>query len=132
MGMGKRAAIILDDDPVILKIVSMAFRLWGYEVEAYGNVGESPMATERHPSTCQAEAPCYDVLVTDNLMPGTSGLELLHMRRDAGCKIPRRILISGNLDADQAATAHALGCDVLAKPFSMEDLDRLLHGEPSA
>ncbi len=54
------------------------------------------------------------------------------MRREIGCKIPRRILISGNLSAEQAETAHALGCAVLTKPFSMEQLDQLLHGEQDA
>lgn len=57
---------------------------------------------------------------------------MLQLRREAGCKIPRRILISGNLSAEQAEAAHALGCAVLTKPFSMEQLDRLLHGEQEA
>lgn len=127
--MSKKAVIVLDDDPLILRVISVSLRNWGYQVDAFENVAASPMSRQRHAADCQAERHCYDVLITDNVMPETSGLELLRQRKQAQCKIPRWILISGNLTAKQEAAARALGCEVLFKPFGMDELRRLLEPE---
>jgi len=64
----------------------------------------------------------FDLLLTDQRMPGFQGLELIDAARLAGIDIPA-ILITAFADDATRARVRALGdTSVLGKPFEMSDL----------
>jgi two-component system NtrC family sensor kinase len=66
----------------------------------------------------------FDVVFSDVVMPGMTGLDLARAIRDRGIGVPI-VLTSG--DSLVLAQDSSLGFDLLQKPYSVEDLSRLLH-----
>jgi DNA-binding response OmpR family regulator len=67
----------------------------------------------------------YDAIITDIVMPGFSGLDVLRaFRRVAASSAV--IVMSGVDDARFATTARSLGAAFLAKPFDSGELVRIL------
>lgn len=63
----------------------------------------------------------YDVVITDNQMPGILGIDLIPIIRGTGSKI---IFMSGSFVSDTVIHAKKLGVDkFLVKPFNILDLD---------
>jgi CheY-like chemotaxis protein len=65
----------------------------------------------------------YDLLITDNKMPGLSGVELIEKVHSAHMELPI-ILASGAMPADTECLQLAA---VLPKPFFMGDLLNIVH-----
>lgn len=64
----------------------------------------------------------YDLLVTDNLMPKLTGIELIQQLREKGIMIPA-VLISGYGTArTQIEKLGAHNAVFVAKPYSMEEI----------
>src|SRR5206468_9143309 len=64
----------------------------------------------------------FDLILSDVVMPGKSGLELLEDLKKAGVKTPI-ILISGQANIEMAVKATKLGAlDFLEKPLSADKL----------
>jgi two-component system, response regulator YesN len=69
-----------------------------------------------------------DLLVTDLMMPDIDGIELIRSVRRNGMAATI-IAISGADESVYLSVANRLGVDyVLRKPFTIEDLQRLLSG----
>jgi two-component system, response regulator YesN len=69
-----------------------------------------------------------DLLVTDLMMPDIDGIELIRSVRRNGMAATI-IAISGADESVYLSVANRLGVDyVLPKPFTIEDLQRLLSG----
>jgi FixJ family two-component response regulator len=66
------------------------------------------------------------LLLTDQRMPGLSGLEVIEATRAAGMGIPA-ILITAFLDTAVHDRACAFSTPVLEKPFEMTDLMALVR-----
>lgn len=64
----------------------------------------------------------YDLLITDNLMPRISGVELIRMLRVAGMELPV-IMATGTLPRHELA-----GLPTLLKPFTYEELLDTVRG----
>ncbi|MFO7813651.1 MAG: response regulator [Pelovirga sp.] len=71
---------------------------------------------------------CADALITDNQMPGMSGLELIQWLTDRGCKLPkhRRAVISGSWSSEEYDQAQQLGCKIFQKPASVDEIHQWL------
>lgn len=63
----------------------------------------------------------FDLLITDQLMPGCTGLEALARLRSVGYAMPA-LLITAFPDADTRVRANRLHALVLAKPFALTEL----------
>ncbi len=110
---GAARILIIDDDPKVLSVLSS-------------------LLSERHlckTATSAREAldymreATYDLVLSDIMMPGMSGLELLH-------EITRLkletvvVLISGNLNIQSAIEAMRRGAfDYITKPFNLSDVE---------
>jgi two-component system nitrogen regulation response regulator NtrX len=109
----KAHLLLVDDDPNTLASLSRAFRLAGHEATVCDN---APRALEL------LRTETFDLILSDVVMPGKSGIELLEDLRNAGLKTPI-ILISGQANVEMAVKATKLGAlDFLEKPLSTEKL----------
>ena len=104
---------MVDDDPNTLASLSRAFRLAGHEATVSDNAA-------RALELLRTES--FDLILSDVVMPGKSGLELLEDLKKAGVKTPI-ILISGQANIEMAVHATKLGAlDFLEKPLSTDKL----------
>jgi two-component system nitrogen regulation response regulator NtrX len=109
----KAHLLLVDDDPNTLASLSRAFRLAGHEATVCDNAGRALelLRTET-----------FDLILSDVVMPGKSGLELLEDLKKNGVKTPI-VLISGQANIEMAVRATKLGAlDFLEKPLSTEKL----------
>jgi DNA-binding NtrC family response regulator len=109
----KAHLLIVDDDPNTLASLSRAFRLAGHEATVCDNAA-------RALELLRGET--FDLILSDVVMPGKSGLELLEDLKTAGLKMPI-VLISGQANIEMAVRATKLGAlDFLEKPLSTDKL----------
>ncbi len=109
----KAHLLLVDDDPNTLASLSRAFRLAGHEATVCDNANRALdlLRTET-----------FDLVLSDVVMPGKSGLELLDDLKKNGVKIPI-VLISGQANIEMAVKATKLGAlDFLEKPLSTDKL----------
>lgn len=71
-----------------------------------------------------ADADRFDVVFTDVVMPGMTGLDLTRAIRDRGIGVPV-VLTTGYSQA--LSQGGSLGFEVVQKPYSIEELSRVLH-----
>jgi len=109
----KANLLLVDDDANTLASLSRAFRLAGHEATVCDNA-------TRAVELLRSEK--FDVIFSDVVMPGKSGLEFLEEIKNAGVKAPV-ILISGQANIEMAVRATKLGAlDFLEKPLSTDKL----------
>ncbi len=109
-----RTVYVVDDDPGVLELVSEVLKLHGYEVKAFSNPA---LAAEN----IRRGDPAPELLVTDQLMPEMTGLELIANMRET-CPRMRSVVISGSRDATDLLSI-PLGSDAFVqKPFSIPAL----------
>ena len=113
--MPPRTVLIVEDDPVILRLLEVNFELEGLEVLlAEDGADGLELAKERRP----------DLVVTDIMMPKLSGIELVEsLKADpmtAG--IPIILLSAKAQTADLKAGMDAGADDYVTKPFEPLDL----------
>jgi two-component system nitrogen regulation response regulator NtrX len=109
----KAHLLLVDDDHNTLASLSRAFRLAGHEATVCDNAA-------RAVDLLRSET--FDLILSDVVMPGKSGLELLADLKKAGVKTPI-VLISGQANIEMAVKATKLGAlDFLEKPLSTDKL----------
>ena len=118
-GHGQHILYVDDDESQVFLIKRMLER-WGYRVSAYLEQREALDAL-------LADAPSFDLVVTDFNMPGLSGLEVARAIRDARPDLPV-ILVSGYITDELRAQAEAVGVrELIAKPHEVEELRDTVH-----
>ncbi len=107
--------LIVDDDPVTLKLLSSRFSSWGHTVQATMD-GEEALTLVR-------EKP-IDIVVSDWLMPGIDGLELCRRIRgmEEAAYIYLIMISTQDSKADILQGLESGVDDYLAKPIDMETL----------
>jgi len=107
--------LVVDDDPVILRLLEVNFEMEGFEVltAADGEAGLA-VAVARQP----------DVIVSDVMMPRMSGLELARaLKADAATAAIPLILLSAKAQVhDVRAGMDAGADDYVTKPFEPLEL----------
>jgi DNA-binding response OmpR family regulator len=106
--------LIAEDEPVMLMAVEAKLKSEGFEVTATADGSEALKAYE-------AESP--DLIITDILMPYTSGLELIGIVKSTQGKNIPIIVLSGIGEEETVLEAFQLGADdFLTKPFNPVEL----------
>jgi DNA-binding response OmpR family regulator len=107
--------LVVDDDPVILKLLEVNFQMDGFDVVCARD-GEEALAVAR------SRQP--DVIVTDVMMPKVSGLDLLAaIREDPATKGIPVLLLSARAQATDVREGLEAGADdYVTKPFEPLDL----------
>ncbi len=76
-------------------------------------------------TTCPMQTPCYNIVLSDNQMPGMTGLDFFQLQTQNGCKIlpHHKALISGNLSTKNQRTAKEMGYKIFHKPTPLSQID---------
>jgi DNA-binding response OmpR family regulator len=107
--------LVVEDDPVILRLLEVNFELEGFSVLlAHDGAEGIELARTRQP----------DVVITDIMMPRTSGLELLTaLKDDPDTKAIPVILLSAKAQTSDLKLGLEAGADdYVTKPFEPLDL----------
>jgi CheY-like chemotaxis protein len=108
-----RHILVVDDDEVVLGAVCKALRTDPYEIDTAQSADE---ALKRLSESS------YRVVITDLMMPGMDGLELLQRIREMGAK-SETIMITGYPTIQTALRAKRLGAfEYVTKPFTRQEL----------
>ena len=113
-GKGERIAIV-DDDQSIANLSHMALGQTGYD-------GRVLPDAESCLEVLRADPQAFSLVLTDQTMPGMTGIELLRELRALAIPVPV-IISSGYAKLVEPAELEQLGnCAFLAKPFELEQL----------
>ena len=109
----KAHLLLIDDDANTLASLSRAFRLAGHDATVCDNaLRAAELIRNDH----------FDLILSDVVMPGKTGLELLEELKKLGVETPI-VLISGQANIETAVKATRLGAlDFLEKPVSTDKL----------
>jgi DNA-binding response OmpR family regulator len=126
--MADSTVLVVDDDPVILKLLEVNFEMEGFTVL---------VARDGQEGIDVARADQPDLIVSDIMMPKVSGLELVTaLKGDAATsEIPIILLSAKAQNADVRSGLDAGADDYVTKPFEPLDLvdrvNRLLEARAS-
>jgi two-component system response regulator AtoC len=113
--------LVAEDDPEVRSFLSHALECQRYSVEAVHDGEEALNAL------AETKGGAYSAVLLDLLMPRRGGLETLRIIRRDFHTLPV-IMISAASSVENVATAMKNGAtDFLGKPFSHEDLNRVLN-----
>lgn len=117
--MNAARVLVVEDDRSMLTMLLELLNDWGYET-AGATSGEGALA--------EIDRRCPQVVISDLVMPGMSGLELLQaIRSKKQCDVSF-FLITGMASVSVAVTAITEGADeCLLKPFQPETLHARLE-----
>jgi DNA-binding response OmpR family regulator len=106
----KKKILIVDDEPAIIKIVSVKLRISGFDVVTASD-------GQRALDLVNTESP--DVMLLDVLMPGVDGFEVLQKLRSVS-QLP---VIVFSARAENGHKALSLGADdFISKPFDVSEM----------
>ena len=105
--------LVVDDVPGMQEILNHSLSGEGYRVATASSGDEALTRLEEHE---------FDVIVSDIVMPGVGGLEILEKSRLLDPRVAV-ILMTGHATLDTAIAALRRGaCDYLEKPFPLDEL----------
>jgi len=110
--------LIIEDEPDLCTYLARLFSKDGYAVEAIGDAENAYAWLDNN-----ADNP-PDMVITDVMLPGQSGLDLLAMIRqdDRLARLPV-VVLTARADAESAVAAFAAGADdFVSKPFNSAEL----------
>lgn len=113
--------VVAEDDPHILRVISMWLTREGHEVlEARNGLAALELLKSSSPNT----------LITDINMPGLDGLELLKRVRADGIMLEKIIVLTNRWDHREIGQSLAeWGVEVVPKPFSPSRLSQLVEND---
>ena len=109
-----RHVLYIDDDALIVSLMTRLLRRQGYQVTGYTNAAEAIAAFQVNPSH-------FDIVVTDYNMPGMSGIDVVRTLKSMRADLPIA-MASGFLTEELRAEALAAGVvEVIHKTSSVDE-----------
>jgi two-component system OmpR family response regulator len=112
-------ALVVDDEPAISELVSMALRYEKFEVRT---------ASSGRDAVAEAKEFNPDIIVLDIMLPDFDGLEVMRRIRADNADVPVLFLTAKDAVADRVVGLTAGGDDYVTKPFSVEELVARIRG----
>lgn len=110
----KARILVVEDEAVVQDVLSRLLKPQGFKVKTLGRGDEALAELERTQD--------YDLVITDLMLPGASGLEVLKRARELAPQLPV-ILITAFATVDSALDAMKGGAfDYITKPFNNEEV----------
>ena len=121
MDAKKTLVLLVDDEKDLVEAIADSIPQDLFEVTGVNSAQEALAHLDSRKSAGQ---PSVDCVVSDWMMPGLNGLELLdRLRSDASHRFVAFVLMSGAVTKEEIASAAQHGPDaVLLKPFKSVDL----------
>lgn len=111
--------LLVDDDPAIMRLLEVNFRLQGFELE---------MASRGDDAVRRATATMPDAIVMDVMMPGIDGYDVCRLLREEPAFGRTPIVFLTARPPDEADRIEDLGpVDLVSKPFDPADLVELVR-----
>jgi CheY-like chemotaxis protein len=120
MVSARRARIlVVDDEDFVRSLIVDVLANLGHQVDAASNGAEALRRLDQMR---------YDLIVSDLRMPKMDGAALFQALRDSyGPAMPRMIFVTGQAHSlDYAGFLGVAGVPVLAKPFAVDDLQKVV------
>jgi len=117
MAISNPLIIVVDDDAAVRNSLKFSLEVDGFAVRTCASAEELLRMGELRACQC---------LITDQNMPGTTGLELVAVLRKQGIEVPA-ILISGHVTTALTRHASGAGVPVVEKPFLGQKLIELIR-----
>ena len=105
--------LVVDDEPNLTELVSMALRYEGWDVRTAGTGTEAVRSAREHSP---------DAVVLDMMLPDIDGLEILRRMRADDPDVPVLFLTARDAVEDRVSGLTAGGDDYVTKPFSLEEV----------
>jgi DNA-binding response OmpR family regulator len=117
---GVRRILVADDDPVIVRLLQVNFKLEGYEVDTAVH-GEEALTKARETSP--------DLILLDVMMPGVDGWEVCRqLKEDATTRDIPVLFLSARAQEEDRRRGLELGVtDYVTKPFDPGELVALVE-----
>lgn len=125
--MRKKKALVYDDEPMILGLLSDVLSLKDYEVFSFNKPHVCSLYNDSA-GCCRNLIPCADVLITDIIMSSSNGIDLLEKQKEWGCKIhpENKAVISGALSQSDEKKITDMNIKYFQKPFEFSDISSWL------
>lgn len=106
--------LLVEDEPVVRDVLKRLFQPAGYQVHERGRGDEALKELDKTQD--------FDVVITDLMLPGASGIEILEKSRQLAPETPV-IVITAYASVDTAVEAMKAGAfDYLSKPFNNDQV----------
>jgi len=109
----KVRVLVVDDEPNIVDVISMALRFEGFDVESAGSGADAIAAVAAHRP---------QLLVLDVMLPDIDGFEVARRLAAARAEVPIVFLTARDSTEDIVHGLTLGGDDYVTKPFSLEEL----------
>ncbi len=110
--------LVVDDEAYLADLMQITLSWAGYEVERYEN---SQAALER----LQEDAEAFDLIITDQTMPGLTGVMLAERAAEIRPGLPVLLCTGFSAKSLERASLPQGVADILLKPFTPHDLVRM-------
>ena len=86
-------------------------------------------ATNAELKQCPTKKPCAEFLLIDNDCPAIDGLSLIELQTRKGCSVQakQKALMASKLTEEENKKAFTLGCHVIPKSVTFQDLESWLN-----
>jgi DNA-binding NtrC family response regulator len=116
--MANITAAIVDDDEEVLDLIEQILKEEGVRTKRFLQAEELLDIVEGH---------SFDIIISDLMLPGLTGLELLDHLQKQGINIPF-VLITGYASLDSAIEAVNRGAfSYIKKPFNLNEIRIVIH-----
>ncbi|HEY7542395.1 MAG TPA: response regulator [Methylomirabilota bacterium] len=104
--------LVVDDERYVRGLLAELLTVWGCEADLAASGSEGLRLFKRK---------SYDLVLTDYVMPGGSGLELVENVRNSDAEVGVIMLTASGADLD--VQGRRLGFTLLRKPLQIDDLE---------
>jgi two-component system NtrC family sensor kinase len=111
------SVLVVEDNIELANFAADGLTELGYSITLVDNANDAL-------AELVVDADRFDVVFSDVVMPGMTGLDLAHAIRDRGIGVPI-VLTTGFSEA--LSQEGSLGFDLVQKPYSIKELSRVLH-----
>lgn len=105
--------LVVEDETKAARHLERGLGAAGFEVQTCASAEQGLMACAQH---------TFDALVLDVMLPGMSGLEMVHQLRGSGVAMPVLFLSAKDATEDRIKGLNEGGDDYLVKPYSLPEV----------
>jgi len=117
---GDDRVLLVDDDEAMVTMAESHLSELGYQVTAFRDSQSALRAINERPGA-------FDILVTDQVMPRCTGMELVTAYRRMRPNAPAIIMTGYRDSVDLRKLAEIGNLELIAKPYSLSDLTRMIR-----